>query len=169
MKKHYFFNFLYRFSYIFFYIFLLFVAIIFLPKNKIFAQPKKEKEKQIMTIKEKSLVTDGSIEMSVIGHKDDLKTVTNPTYTQLYVRSTEGLFLGNGCSEEFQRLYGMEYVVVPPKVKKNKRVSGVSPAKYFWHNLGANFKLFWRNGFFWKSRMLRKIKACSVKIGDIEE
>ncbi len=145
-----------------------FLGFSFFTKNKIFAQ-KKPDEKRVMVIKERSLVTDGSIEMSVIGTKKDLKTVEKNTYTQLYVRSADKLFLGNGCSEEFQQLYGMEYVVVPPRVKKNKRVSGVSPAKYFWHNLGANFKLFWRNGFFWKSKMLRKIRACSVKIGDIEE
>jgi hypothetical protein len=66
--------------------------------------------------------------------------------------------------------YGMKYDIVPEK-QLTIRGSNGKPTKinYGWHNFKANWRLFWRNGFFWKSRMHKKIKKCREESGEIDD
>ncbi|MDX2304018.1 MAG: hypothetical protein NW226_14525 [Microscillaceae bacterium] len=115
---------------------------------------------QHKVIKERSLVTNKELTITVTGdYKDAIRTPTRKNYISLYKRDANKLLLGNPCAEEKMRELGFKYVVVP----RNFQMSG---SRYFFHNMWANTKLFFRNGPFWKSRLRNKVEKCRQQTHD---
>jgi hypothetical protein len=109
---------------------------------------------QITKIKERSLVTDKEITITIEGaNKKDLQTKTRESYTTIYKRNADNLLLGNRCAEKVMKDYHFRYEIVPPNYQ-------IKSSQYFVHNFFANFKLFFKNGPFWKSRVQKKINEC---------
>ncbi|MCS6821036.1 MAG: hypothetical protein NZ551_04120 [Microscillaceae bacterium] len=108
---------------------------------------------QFYQIKEQSLATGKPITISIVGSKKDAATPTRPQYIKLYKRNAQNLLLGNRCAEEAMQYYGVEFVIV---AKQNP----IGKLRYRWHNFKANTRLFFRNGFFWKTRLQKKIDKC---------
>ncbi len=109
-------------------------------------------------IKRKSMVTGNTYRVSEDYAKASTRTREN--YIQLYTRTPKGLLLGNKCAEDVRKECHFQYSIVPA------RQPNVSKSKYFFHNLWANIKLFFKNGPFWKSRMRKKIDNCREQTGD---
>ncbi len=115
---------------------------------------------QTITLKEKSMVTDKDISISIAGgSRRDLATVIRTPYVTIYRRDVNSLGLHNPCVYDVMLSYGMIYDVVPEGQR-------VSERKFSKHNRRVNWKLFWRNGFFWKSRMHKKMKKCRIESGE---
>ncbi|TAE75686.1 MAG: hypothetical protein EAZ85_01900 [Bacteroidetes bacterium] len=115
---------------------------------------------QTITLKEKSMVTDKEINISISGgSRRDLATLVRPVLTTIYRRDVNGLGLHNPCVYDIMIEYGMKYDVVPEGQR-------ISERKFSKHNRRANWKLFWRNGFFWKSKMHKKMKKCRIASGE---
>lgn len=117
-------------------------------------------QKKPRSFKEKSLITDKEVTITVSGdYRDFNRPMEREIYVQVYRRSADGLLLGNACAEDVRKKYHMQYAIVP----YNHPVSG---SQYFFHNFFANIKLFFKNGLFWKSRMRKKIKKCQERTAD---
>jgi hypothetical protein len=117
---------------------------------------------QTITHKEKSMITEKEINIRIEGGtRQDLATVIRPNLITIYRRDVNGLGLHNPCVYDVMMAYGMKYDLVPEGQR-------VSQKRYFWHNFKANWRLFWRNGFFWKSRMHKKMKECRIASGEID-
>jgi hypothetical protein len=115
---------------------------------------------QIKRIKEKSMVTNKNMTVTIVGEqKKDFQTPTRTRYTSLYRRDAKKLLLGNPCAEDVMASYGFRYEIVP----KNHDMSG---SRYFFHNFFADIKLFFNNGPFWKARAQKKIEKCRRATGD---
>lgn len=121
---------------------------------------------QNIVLKEKSTTTDNVINIGISGgnRKELITLIRTPVRTRLttiYRRDGNGLGLHNPCVYDIMIAYGMKYDVVPLGQK-------VSERKFTKHNRRAKWKLFWRNGFFWKSRMHKKMKKCRIESGEQE-
>lgn len=115
---------------------------------------------QTTQIKEKSMITDKPVTISIQGnYREAKRTPLRPKYVTIYRRNTEKLLLGNNCAEIVMQDYGMRYVVVPSNFK-------MSGTKYFFNNFFGGTKLFFQNGPFWRSKMHKKIEKCRKKTGD---
>ncbi|TAE45496.1 MAG: hypothetical protein EAZ06_07130 [Cytophagales bacterium] len=117
---------------------------------------------QNIVLKEKSMVTDKEINISISGgSRRDLATLIRAPLTTIYKRDVNGLGLHNPCVYDVMIAYGMKYDIVPLGQR-------ISQRKFAKHNRRAKWKLFWRNGFFWKSRMHKKMKKCRIESGEQE-
>ncbi|TAG04279.1 MAG: hypothetical protein EAZ44_05040 [Cytophagia bacterium] len=117
---------------------------------------------QNIVLKEKSMVTDKEINISISGgSRRDLATLIRAPLTTIYKRDVNGLGLHNPCVYDVMIAYGMKYDIVPLGQR-------ISQRKFTKHNRRAKWKLFWRNGFFWKSRMHKKMKKCRIESGEQE-
>lgn len=115
---------------------------------------------QTITLKEKSMLTKRESYISISGgSKKDFATLIRTPLTTIYRRDVNGLGLHNPCVYDVMIEYGMKYDVVPEGQR-------ISERKFAKHNRRAKWKLFWRNGFFWKSRMHKKMKKCRIASGE---
>jgi len=80
---------------------------------------------------------------------------------QIIKPDTKGILYGNRCFEEVTNEMGFEYVVQPPGQPGNR-----TPVGRFFHNFGAKFKLFFKAGPTWKSKVKKKVKECRELSGD---
>ena len=74
---------------------------------------------------------------------------------------TKGILYGNRCFEEVTADMGFEYVVQPKGQPGNRSEFGRNM-----HNFWAKFKLFFKAGPFWKSKVKKKVRECRELSGD---
>ena len=74
---------------------------------------------------------------------------------------TKEILYGNRCFEEVTADMGFEYVVQPKGQPGNKNEFGRNV-----HNFGAKFRLFFKAGPFWKSKVKKKVRECRELSGD---
>jgi|GEM_PF-2276092 len=136
-------------------LYILSIGIYFLPAPTAVAQVRK--------LKENSMITGKSMTISITGnYKEIINTPIRKQPVFLYKRDSKGLSLGNVCAEQAMEMYGFRYEIVPER-------HNISRRKYFFHNFGANIKLWFNNGPFWKARVQKIINKCRQMSGDYVE
>lgn len=116
---------------------------------------------EIKTIREKSMVTGEEIQITFTG--EDVVPVKDSLgrYIKIYTRDDHGTMYGNKCAEDVIKSMGFLYVIVP-----KTQIEGMSNARFFWNNMGSNFRLFFRNGPFWKKRLHKRLERCKDVTSD---
>jgi hypothetical protein len=80
---------------------------------------------------------------------------------QIIKNDTKGILYGNRCFEEVTTDMGFEYVVQPKGQPGNMNEFGRNM-----HNFWSKFKLFFKAGPFWKSKVNKKVRECRELSGD---
>ena len=129
----------------------------------LFCCPAIQAQTKPRVLKEKSMITNKEMSLNISGnYRDMTRTKMRSKVISIYRRDSKGLSLGNICAEQVMQMYKCRYEIVPER-------HSTSRARYFLHNLSANFRLFFENGFFWKARMQKKINKCRELTGDYVE
>lgn len=99
------------------------------------------------------------------GKRKDLDATKVPDYPKkteyLLTRKPTKVLYGNPCAEEVTYNYGFIYVFNP----KNS-AEGYYNENAFWHNFTTKFKLLFKNGPFYMSKVKKGIKECRKSSGD---
>ncbi len=74
---------------------------------------------------------------------------------------TKGLLIGNRCFEEVTNKMGFVY-----HIQTKSQSNQMSETRRLLHNFGVKFKLFFKNGPFWKFKLKKKRKECKQITGD---
>ncbi len=118
---------------------------------------------QTRKLRERSMVTGKNMTLTIEGnYKEATKIPLKKQLIFLYKRDSKGLSLGNVCAEQTMEMYGFQYEIVPERHE-------ISRARYFFHNMWADVKLFFNNGPFWKARAQKIIDKCRQMSGDYVE
>jgi hypothetical protein len=80
----------------------------------------------------------------------------------IYVDKPNKVLYMNPCVTEFTREMGFEYA----HKFDLKNSEDVIDREVNWHNYKVGWKLFWRNGPFWKRRLKKRMKQCLHTSGD---
>ena len=101
--------------------------------------------------------------MTNTGVKVDKKKVgpEEKKLIRIIKNDTQGILYGNRCFEEVTTGMGFEYVVQPKGQPGNKNEFQRNT-----HNFWAKFKLFFKAGPFWKSKVNKKVRECRELSGD---
>lgn len=100
---------------------------------------------------------------TVIGAKPDPKKQKEKEEKIRFIikNDTKNTLAGNPCFEEATRKMGFQYIAIPKGQAQNK-----NEFSRFWHNLGVQTALFFKNGPFWKSKVNKKLDECKYGSGD---
>ncbi len=79
----------------------------------------------------------------------------------LLTRKPTKVLYGNPCAEEVTYKYGFIYLL-NPKLDQNE----FGNENAFWHNFKTHFKLMFKNGPFYKSKVRKEIRVCRESSGD---
>jgi hypothetical protein len=113
------------------------------------------------TIKEKSLVTGQEVEWKITGDDRVVARDSSLNYLQIYVRSSEQVLYGNKCAEDEAKRMGIEFVLLSKDIGY-----GMSESNRRWSNFKTGCRVFFKNGFFWKKRLKKRIRLCREATGD---
>jgi hypothetical protein len=116
---------------------------------------------QVKIVKEKSKVTGLENEWKIVGKDAILVRDSGSRYIQIHIKETEEILYGNRCAEIAAQKMGIEFIIIPKDIgygMKNSNIAGV--------NFNAHLRAFFKNGFFWRKRLKKKIKKCREMTGD---
>jgi len=141
--------------------YLLFLIPLLIHTKDLLAQKKTKQPEESLTGKN---IKEIEHEISTLSKNDNNRIESDPKsktkIVQIYIRSSQNLGLGNICVEKVLKDFELQFVIIP---KLQGEISGTD---IFFHNLGANFKLYFRKGLRWKHKLLQQIEDCKVKTGD---
>ena len=112
-------------------------------------------------VKEKSLVTGQEMEWKITGDDRVVARDSSQNYMQLYVRASEQVLYGNKCAEDEAKRMGIEFVLLSKDIGY-----GMSESSRQWSNFKTGFRAFFKNGFFWKRKLKKRIRLCKEATGD---
>lgn len=106
-------------------------------------------------VKEKSSVTGRENEWKITGRDAVVMRDSGSRYIQIHVTQTRDVLYGNRCAEMEAQKMGIEFIIIPKDIGY-----GMSKKNIFFTNLHAEWRAFWKNGFFWKKRLKKRIRRC---------
>ncbi|MDX1903483.1 MAG: hypothetical protein SFU27_04935 [Thermonemataceae bacterium] len=115
----------------------------------------------VKIIKEKSKVTGKENEWKIAGKDAVVVRDSGTRYTQIYIRSTQEILYGNTCAEQASKKMRVEFIIIPKDIGFGMKLRNI-----FGTNLQGHLKAFFRNGFFWRKRLKKKIQRCREMTGD---
>jgi len=115
----------------------------------------------VKIITEKSNVTGKENEWKIVGKDAVVVRDSGTRYTQIYIRSTQDILYGNTCAEQAAKKMRVEFIIIPKNIGFGMKISNILGT-----NLVGHLKAFFRNGFFWRKRLKKKIQRCREMTGD---
>lgn len=146
------------------YLFLMLIVGCWLFSTDIFAQknqPKTPATPATTTIIEKSAITGQENTWVITGRDAVIVRDSSTNYIQIYVKNSGSVLYGNRCAELIAKKKHIEFVVIPADIGY-----GMSKREIFFSNLEGHWRAFWRNGFFWRKKLNKQIKACKTGTDD---
>ncbi len=143
------------------YLFLMLIIGCWLFSIEIFAQKNQPKTPSTTTIIEKSAITGQENTWVITGRDAVIVRDSSTNYIQIYVKNSGSVLYGNRCAELIAKKKHIEFIVIPADIGY-----GMSKSEIFFSNLEGHFRAFFRNGFFWRKKINRQIKACKTGTDD---
>lgn len=116
---------------------------------------------QVKVIKEKSNVTGQENEWKIVGKDAIVVRDSGSHYIQIHIRETKDALYGNRCAEVAAQKMGIEFIIIPKDIG-----FGMKLKHFFGTNLNSYIRAFFKNGFFWRKRLKKKIQQCREMTGD---
>ncbi|PKQ66564.1 hypothetical protein [Raineya orbicola] len=136
------------------------LIVLYLLSLPSFAQ-KENKALGTKIIKEKSKITGQENEWKITGRDAVVMRDSGSRYIQIHITESKEVLYGNRCAEIEAQKMGIEFIIIPKDIGY-----GMSRKNIFFTNLHAHFRAFWKNGFFWKKRLKKRIRHCRDATGD---
>lgn len=138
-----------------------FLAFIFLMFSVSLLAQKKKNDLGTKIIKEKSQITGQENEWKITGRDAVVMRDSGSRYIQIHITESKEALYGNRCAEMEAQKMGIEFIIIPKDIGY-----GMTKKNIFFTNLNAHFRAFWKNGFFWKKRLKKRIRRCRDATGD---
>lgn len=142
-------------------LFLVLLVVNFFVSIEIFAQKKQSKTPVTNVIVEKSEITGQENTWVITGRDAIIVRDSSSNYIQIYVKNSGSVLYGNRCAELIAKKQHIEFIIIPSDIGY-----GMSKREIFFSNLEGHFRAFFRNGFFWRKKINRKIRACKTGTDD---
>ncbi len=101
------------------------------------------------------------MEWKITGDDRVVARDSSQNYMQLYVRASEQVLYGNKCAEDEAKRMGIEFVLLSKDIGY-----GMSESSRQWSNFKTGFRAFFKNGFFWKRKLKKRIRLCKEATSD---